>query len=864
MTDGGFITIASPAFGIPETITTKLLDALLNGGNIVSLGNGGVTWHRPNAVLDNTGETIDFTSGAFQNLVLDGVFISGGSLITGPGGIINSAGGPDVTLANVLHSVTILGDLTLQPGNSLQLAGCTTSGAITIDSSAYLFMSGAYTLENLTLNGGNLEPGASIDFPFAAVTIAPDGLAQGYGEIGSSSADFPMTMLLENEGTINSDIAGQLLNIRNTSAFSFVNDGLLEATNGGNISIDFINNNADGVISVANGSTLQLGNNPDFGGAVNSGLIKVGGAISGAATLHDDGQIRLEGGSIDVSSLTIAAGGELSGFGAVANAIESSGVINARDGKMDIAGPVTGDGHFLISQAATLELGDPTAQAVTFEPGGSGDTLYLDKTSEFSGTVAGLAQGDAIDLADFAFSAHPIITNITGTGAAGSTTDVTIADGSLTTTVHLLNQYEGEYSTAATAYTLESDNPGSANAGTLFTTAALTAVGTNITGTEGSSTGTIPVATLTDANPNAAASDFTATIDWGDGATTTGNVVAQNGDGFAVDGAHTYAEEGKYTVGVTVNDVGGSTTSATSNANIADAALTASGTNVSGTEGATTDTVTVATFTDANPNATASDFTATINWGDGTTTTGTIVAQSGGGFAVDGTHTYADEGKYAVSTTINDVGGSTTSTTSNANIADAPLTATGLGITGTEDVTTGTVTVATFTDGNPIATAIDFTAAIDWGDGTSTAGTVVAQSGGGFAVEGSHSYAKDGKYTLGIKIDDIGGSSTSAISTASVSGPQVKLTIDPVDGNNVINHAEAHAVGGVSITGKETSLSSGATFVVSVADGSFSKDYTATVKGNGSMGCNDTFRRRGDFAEWHGNSHCTGGFGPSV
>ena len=77
--------------------------------------------------------------------------------------------------------------------------------------------------------------------------------------------------------------------------------------------------------------------------------------------------------------------------------------------------------------------------------------------------------------------------------------------------------------------------------------------------------------------------------------------------------------------------------------------------------------------------------------------------------------------------------------------------------------------------------------------GTSTTGTVVAQSGGGFAVEGSHSYANDGKYTLGIKIDDIGGSSTSATSTASVSGPQVKLTIDPVDGNNVINHAEAHA-----------------------------------------------------------------------
>src|SRR5262249_3806173 len=132
------------------------------------------------------------------------------------------------------------------------------------------------------------------------------------------------------------------------------------------------------------------------------------------------------------------------------------------------------------------------------------------------------------------------------------------------------------------------------------------------------------------------------------------------------------------------------------------------------------------------------------------------------------------------------------------------------------------------------ATASDFTATIDWGDGTSTSGTVITQKGGGFAVDGTHTYANDGKYTLGIKINDTGGSSASATSTANVSGPKVELTIDPVEGNNVINHAEAHAVGGISITGKETGLPSGSNFVVGVTDGSFSKDYTATIKANGS------------------------------
>jgi hypothetical protein len=52
----------------------------------------------------------------------------------------------------------------------------------------------------------------------------------------------------------------------------------------------------------------------------------------------------------------------------VTSPIESSGVITARDGKLDLAGPVTG-GQFVISQAATLELGGPAAEAVTFEPG---------------------------------------------------------------------------------------------------------------------------------------------------------------------------------------------------------------------------------------------------------------------------------------------------------------------------------------------------------------------------------------------------------------------------------------------------------------------------------------------------------------
>jgi hypothetical protein len=136
---------------------------------------------------------------------------------------------------------------------------------------------------------------------------------------------------------------------------------------------------------------------------------------------------------------------------------------------LDLSGGVTGDGQLQISNRATLELGGPTAEGVTFES--NFGQLYLDGAENFSGTIAGMAKADSIDLADFSFSSHPVITNVSGTGAAGSTTDVTITDGTLTTTLQLLNEYAGQYPVTSRAYHLTSDHLGSADAGTLFTLA---------------------------------------------------------------------------------------------------------------------------------------------------------------------------------------------------------------------------------------------------------------------------------------------------------------------------------------------------------------------------------------------------------
>ncbi len=97
--------------------------------------------------------------------------------------------------------------------------------------------------------------------------------------------------------------------------------------------------------------------------------------------------------------------------------------------------------------------------------------------------------------------------------------------------------------------------------------ASLTGAGHNVSGVIGESL-TAAVAHISDANPGASASDFSAQIVWGDGASTTGTVTAAAGGGFDVNGTHAFANTGSYSINTTVTDKGGASTSAASTAQI--------------------------------------------------------------------------------------------------------------------------------------------------------------------------------------------------------------------------------------------------------------------------------------------------------
>src|SRR5262249_21809351 len=167
--------------------------------------------------------------------------------------------------------------------------------------------------------------------------------------------------------------------------------------------------------------------------------------------------------------------------------------------------------------------------------------------------------------------------------------------------------------------------------------------------------GDTDVASFTDDNVSDEASAFTATIDWGDGVTTTGTVVGANGS-FTVEGGHTYADDDFVLPVVTVTRTADSTQlQLFGGIQVSDADnLTGFGasTIVASPNQALTNVV-VATFSDTYTGHTdASDFTVNIDWGDGTTTTGTATG-SGGSFTVTGSHTYTSDGNFTITTFFN-------------------------------------------------------------------------------------------------------------------------------------------------------------------------------------------------------------------
>jgi hypothetical protein len=325
-----------------------------------------------------------------------------------------------------------------------------------------------------------------------------------------------------------------------------------------------------------------------------------------------------------------------------------------------------------------------------------------------------------------------------------------------------------------------------------------TGVGTACPGTETGPISTVAavgqqfsghVGNFCDLDPNGVITDYSATIDWGDGTATSAGTFTPDpasvplGTGpqcFYVNGTHTFATPGTYYLTITIKDVGGSTLTKTDTViTVSGPAPTTTGVPFNAVEGQPF-TGTVATFV-TNPPQPCGDFTATIDWGDGSVgSAGTITQTSLGHCAISGTHTYLDVSPpagFTVTVTLNgNFMGSPATILSTAFVHDAPLSAS---FNQSLVLTTGdnqNVILGTFTDGNTVDNDLDdvpssYAVTINWGDGTgvdTTSGYLVPQGNGVYEVLGSHDFMGATTCKVSFTVTDLD-SNTSEPGTQSAS-----------------------------------------------------------------------------------------------
>ena len=269
---------------------------------------------------------------------------------------------------------------------------------------------------------------------------------------------------------------------------------------------------------------------------------------------------------------------------------------------------------------------------------------------------------------------------------------------------------------------------------------------------------------------------------------------------------HTYADNGIYSVSLTVNDEGGGSDTVIQDVtvlNVAPDVVAAAASDHIVNEGETY-LLKELSFSDPGYDCpacvppTVEDFTAEINWGDGTIEPGDVTEFPGSEGVdttgtVDGDHVYADNGLFIVTVTVTDDDGGFDSFGYVVTVLNvAPTVEAGpsqivnvVDVGQTVSLAPSTFSDPGFTCGTCIpATAETFGASINWDDGTVEPGTVNVTPGSSGVpttgtVDGSHEYDAIGVYTVTVTVtdDDFGdGSDTLTVTVAE----EVELPAVPI------------------------------------------------------------------------------------
>jgi hypothetical protein len=146
-------------------------------------------------------------------------------------------------------------------------------------------------------------------------------------------------------------------------------------------------------------------------------------------------------------------------------------------------------------------------------------------------------------------------------------------------------------------------------------------------------------------------SDYSATVNWGDGTSSSGQIISNGSNNFEVLGAHIYTTFGTHTPTVTINHDQAPAATVQDTAVVSVPPIQINALSATWREW----TVPVELSPLATLSFTDTEMLATIAWGDGATSLGVITPDMlGSSGTVRGQHMYTEAGNYTITITVND------------------------------------------------------------------------------------------------------------------------------------------------------------------------------------------------------------------
>ena len=299
--------------------------------------------------------------------------------------------------------------------------------------------------------------------------------------------------------------------------------------------------------------------------------------------------------------------------------------------------------------------------------------------------------------------------------------------------------------------------------------------------------GSAVTASATFSDPGSDEAPFDCTLNYGDDSGDQAGIVSGN----TCSGDHVYADNGTYSVTVSVTDKGGGTGTSPATSHVVNNVapeITATGDTIEENGVATVS----GTITDPG---TQDAFTVVINWGEGSPQTYDYPA---GTTSYSEQHQYLDDNPsgtpsdvYPISVNVTDDDGGVGTASASIEVNNVPLSVGPINAP-TEPVVVGTEVTASasFSDAGLLDT---HTAVWDWGDGASTPATLTQGAGSG-SVKDHHTYMRSGRFTIRLTVTDDDGGEGSATHTLIVYSPSqaIESVVDEVESLDLPHGLKTH------------------------------------------------------------------------